>query len=349
MARALMSALTAGGHRVELASTLRSFLPAPDADRQAAIEQAATREVEALTGRWQSAARPDLWFTYHPFYKAPDFLGPRLAARFGLPYVTAEASHAPRRAAGPWAAWHAATEAAIHAGAAHFFFTDQDRAGLVPLVEPERLRPLPPFIAAPCYDGPPRRSGESPVELVTVAMMRPGAKICSYQLLAQALSRLTATPPWRLTVIGDGPARAEVHALFADLPMDRIVWRGQLSGDVTAAALAEADLYVWPGIDEAYGMAYLEAGAAALPSLAMRSGGVASVVIDGETGLLVDDGDLAAYVAALARLIADGELRRRLGAAAHRFVREERTIARAAAILSDGLAAVFSGPARAIA
>ena len=46
---------------------------------------------------------PDLFFCYHPYYKAPDFLGPRLSATFGIPYVTAEASFSSRRGIGPWA------------------------------------------------------------------------------------------------------------------------------------------------------------------------------------------------------------------------------------------------------
>ena len=349
MARALVAALTSGGHRVELASTLRSFLPVPDASRQAAVEEAAAHAIQALAARWEGGARPDLWFTYHPFYKAPDLLGPRLACRFGLPYVTAEASHAAKRAVGPWASWHAVTETAIQAGTAHFYFTDRDRAGLARLVGPDRLRHLPPFIDAPPREARSHRGGAHPVELITVAMMRPGAKVSSYRVLAKALSMLPAALAWHLTVIGDGAARPEVEALFTDLPMDRIAWRGQISSDETTAALAEADLYVWPGIDEAYGVAYLEAGAAGLPSLAVRSGGVPSVVIDGETGLLVDDEDPADYAAALSRLMTDDGLRRRLGAAAHRFVREDRTIARAAAILSAGLAAASSAPARAIA
>ena len=52
------------------------------------------------------------------------------------------------------------------------------------------------------------------------------------------------------------------------------------------------------------------------PVVASAVGGLRDLVVDGETGLLVPPGDVAALRAALERLLADGELRRRLGAAA---------------------------------
>ncbi len=101
--------------------------------------------------------------------------------------------------------------------------------------------------------------------------------------------------------------------------------------------LASADLYVWPGFGEAYGIAFLEAQATGLPVLAMNCGGIASVVDDGTTGLLVPEGDGPAFAAALARLIADPDLRLRLGEAGRRLVLEQRTVERAAAILTEAL------------
>ena len=104
-----------------------------------------------------------------------------------------------------------------------------------------------------------------------------------------------------------------------------------------AGLLASADLYVWPGFGEAYGIAYLEAQATGLPVLAMDCGGIGSVVDDGTTGLLVPEGDGPAFAAALARLIADADLRLRLGEAGRRLVLDQRTVERAAAILTEAL------------
>lgn len=339
MARLLLAALRAGGHAVELVSTFRSFLSSPDSDRMRAVEIAAEDEAGRVAVRWKAEGRPDLWFCYHPYYKAPDLLGPRLAARFGLPYAAAEASHAEKRARGPWAAWHDLNEAALSAADLQVCFTPRDAAGLAGLVSPERILLLPPFIDAGPFGATARQHrGAGPVELVTVAMMRAGDKARSFAFLAAALAALPGGLDWRLTVVGDGPERDAVRALFAGLPEERIAWAGQRDAAGVAAAMGRADLYVWPGFGEAYGVAYLEAGAAGLPSLALDCGGIASVVVDGATGVLTPEGDLDAYTAALAGLIGDPARRRRLGAEARRMVVEERTLERAATVLSAALA-----------
>ena len=352
MARLLMRALRSAGHSVDLVSTLRSFAADAAPDRLAGIEAEAEAEasrIEALWGR--RGAVPDLWFCYHPFYKAPDLLGPRVAARFGLPYATAEASHAPKRAAGPWARWHAATEAGLRTASLHFCCTGRDREGLEPLAGPGcRLVALPPFIDASPFAGPrPEGRAAGPVRLVCVAMMRPGDKARSFAFLADALAAVPDALDWHLTIIGDGSARADVTAGFARVPAHRVTFEGQRSGPDVAAALARADLYVWPGFNEAYGVGYLEAGAAGLPSLAMRCGGIASVVRDGATGMLVAEGDREAFTAALSRLIARPDMRQRLGREARRFVTQDRTLEGAAAILSAGLRSAMAGHHRRVA
>ena len=66
--------------------------------------------------RRRPSCGPSLWFTYHVYYKAPDWLGPAVSAALGIPYVIAEASYAEKRAGGPWAIGHeAAAEAIAHA------------------------------------------------------------------------------------------------------------------------------------------------------------------------------------------------------------------------------------------
>ena len=121
------------------------------------------------------------------------------------------------------------------------------------------------------------------------------------------------------------------------MPDERLIWlHGRGVGDVPAL-LAQADILAWPGHDEAYGISYLDAQAVGLPVVALDSGGVGETVIDGETALLVPGLDHRAYANALARLIGDAALREKMGAAAHRFVAEGRTLGGAANILGDAL------------
>ncbi len=102
---------------------------------------------------------------------------------------------------------------------------------------------------------------------------------------------------------------------------------------------AAADLYVWPAVREAYGLAMLEAAAAGLPVVAGREGGVEEVVLDGVTGVLTAPGDPGAFAAAIDRLLAEPERRLAMGEAAVRRVAAEHSLARASATLAAALAA----------
>ncbi len=131
--------------------------------------------------------------------------------------------------------------------------------------------------------------------------MRPGDKLASYRVLGDALAPLLDLS-WSLDIVGDGPARGAVEQMLAPLGA-RVRYRGALPGGEVAAALAESDLFVWPAINEAFGMALLEAQASGLPVVAGASGGVAGIVAAGETGLLTPPGDAAAFAAAVRRLL----------------------------------------------
>ncbi|WP_345894274.1 glycosyltransferase family 4 protein [Lichenifustis flavocetrariae] len=337
MARALMRALSSKGHEVALVSDLRLFLGSPDADRQSALTLTAQKEVDRISQCWGRTSRPELWFTYHNHYKAPDLLGPRLCGRFNIPYVVAEASYAPRRTQ-EWTTWHQAAEEAIRMADVHVCFTARDRAGIASLVRPTAtILDLPPFIDVADVSVPERRDGR-PVRLIAVAMMRAGDKLASYRLLAESL-RLIAGRDWHLDIVGDGPARPDVVAAFSRVPPYRVTWHGAVSGPEVLDRLMKADVFVWPGFGEAFGLAYLEAQAAGLPVVGLDTAGVSSVVRSDQTGILVTGSTPAIYAAAIERLVDNADQRLRLGRAAAQFVRTERTLDIAAAALDRTLRA----------
>src|SRR3546814_20669003 len=70
--------------------------------------------------------RPQLWLTYYLYYKAPDWIGPKVARALRIPSVVAEASVAYQRAAGPWAASHRVVLDALHQPAAVTTLTPPD-------------------------------------------------------------------------------------------------------------------------------------------------------------------------------------------------------------------------------
>lgn len=338
MARQLAAAMTALGHSVAPIPDARSYMQTPDGETLARHRREAGARRDALLDRWRRGGDvPELWFTYHSYYKAPDLLGPEIARQLGIPYVVAEASDSERRAEGEWAEHVALSRGDFGAAALHFCFTARDRQGVEPWCgEHTAFLALPPFIrSAPApstragYAGPPR--------LITVAMMRPG-KLPSYQALANVLDRLATNEPWTLTIIGDGPMRSEVEAALAGIPAERLRWLGAIGHDAVTAELAAHDIFFWPGVREAYGLVYLEAQAAGLPVVAFDSGGVSATVRRDETALLAPDGDMAALRDALVRLLTDRALRIRMSTAAQSFVANERNPERAREIIGEGLA-----------
>jgi glycosyltransferase involved in cell wall biosynthesis len=343
MAQLLIKALGKAGHDVRLASSLRAFSHDPDHSLRRRLKGRALEEAKALCASWlqpKAEWTPACWFTYHPYYKAPDWLGPAVCGRLAIPYVTAEASYAPKRDAGPWRTWQGDVVDAVRAAAANFCFTERDKSGLSRIEGLKGLLvDLPPFVdihgeQAPAAMTPPPHHDRP--RLVSVAMMRSGDKLASYQLLAKALARLLDIP-WVLTIIGDGPQRQAVRAAFSGIPPERIDWRGEMPPDRVADHLAACDIYVWPGVGEAYGLAYLEAQAAGLPVVAQRAGGIPAVVKDGETGTLTPAGDAQAFADAVRRLLVAPASRTLMGEAARHFVRVERTVASAAAIIDATL------------
>ena len=348
-----MDALERVADKVELISTFRSY----DADGEPERQEALRRQGEALAKRiaaqWRAAPaqeRPDLWFTYHLYYKAPDWLGPAISETLGIPYVIAEASHAQKRAGGPWAIGHDAAADAISRARLVIAPSRDDLAGLEELVARERLVHLPPFVDARPYAAAARARGRHRARLAgergldpavpwlaVAAMMRPGDKLASYRALADALSRL-ADLPWRLVVAGDGSVRTEVQAALESAVPGRACFLGTLGTRELAQMYAACDLYAWPAVNEAYGMALLEAQAAGLPIVSRATRGVPDVVADGTTGVLVRE--QAALADAIRGLLVDADRRRALGRAAAAFVATERSIESAAARLKSLLSAL---------
>ncbi len=144
-----MDALALAGHQVELVSDFRSFEGKGDAGAQTALRTQGDALAASLIQRWSTDApgtgRPDLWFTYHLYYKAPDWLGPPVCRQLGLPYVVAEASFAPKRATGPWAEGHAAVQDALQLADLLLCPTADDMPALQAVVRPSaQLRRIPP-------------------------------------------------------------------------------------------------------------------------------------------------------------------------------------------------------------
>ncbi|HEY1260040.1 MAG TPA: glycosyltransferase family 4 protein [Stellaceae bacterium] len=339
MAQLFLAALRRAGHEPVVAARLRSFEGRGDAERQSRLETIGRKLASRYLRRCRAAPQsaPELWFTYHIYHKAPDWLGPTVAAVLGIPYVVAEASFAPKQEKGRWAAGHRAAEQAIRQAAAVIGLNPADRDGVLPLLRsPAQWVAMAPFLDARSL--PVRtQSRMGPPRMIAVAMMRSGDKLASYRILGAALARLCDLD-WSLDVVGDGEARSAVEAALAPLG-ERVRWWGALDAAGVAEHLAATDLCVWPAVNEAFGMALLEAQAAGLPVVAGATGGVGEIMTPGLTGLLVPPDDAAAFAAAVRELLTDRARLDAFGAAARRRVLARHDLGAAARRLHE----IFDG------
>ena len=279
MARQLIHCLKILGHDVRLMSRLRSWEPEGNKEAQVIISKRGDRIVNSLLSKVTESNgwRPEAWFTYHLFYKAPDWIGPKISQSLGIPYIVAEASHAPKRRSGDWAYNHNQVEKALVQADLVIGLNSNDENCVKTLLGPRcHYSQLKPFVdKPPNYTKPETRNKQRDqislihcipkdnVWLLAVGMMRDGAKFNSYKLLSEALKKLSLNQKWSLIIIGDGPCRSQIEALFPT----NTLFLGALSKSELSKYYSSADIFVWPAIQEAYGMALLEAQWAGLPDL----------------------------------------------------------------------------------
>ena len=157
---------------------------------------------------------------------------------------------------------------------------------------------------------------------------------------------ISTTHPLRVQIVGDGPLKPEVLAQIRSLQHRygrrvSIQYRGALPPDETRQLLTECAVFVAPsrtapnGDSEGFGQVFLEAAFAGKPAIGTHHGGISEAIVDEQTGLLVPAHNPEALAAAMRRLLADPQLRARLGSAAARRVRDELTITAGVAAVED--------------
>lgn len=166
-------------------------------------------------------------------------------------------------------------------------------------------------------------ASQRPRTLVYVGRMDRSSAWKGVDVLIGALAELADLPEVRLRLVGGGDAVPELLAQAGRLGVaERVEAMGELTGDQLVEAVRGAAVLALPSRTEAesFGMALVEAMACGTPVVGSAVGGIPYVVTDGETGLLVPPGDVAALAAACRRLLTDDELADRLGAAGRRHV-----------------------------
>ena len=164
--------------------------------------------------------------------------------------------------------------------------------------------------------------GEEPV-LFAAAMFRSDVKTEGLIWVIRACGELLRQGQrfW-LVIAGDGKEKKTLQKLAAKQLPGRVRFVGKIPRSEMYRFYSAGDVFVFPGINESLGMVFLEAQSCGLPVVAFDNAGVPEAIKDGQTGFLVPMYALEPFVDAVRRLLMDKALRRRMGRAAHAYVRE---------------------------
>ena len=144
------------------------------------------------------------------------------------------------------------------------------------------------------------------------------------QILLRAMASLRAKHPelgerLHMMLVGDGPLRADIERLSAQLGLQEVVW---LTGDRADVheLLKLMDVFLLPSLGEGISNTVLEAMASGCPVIATEVGGNIELVEEGSTGALVPVGDQAALEEAMLALLGDERIRREQGSSARQKI-----------------------------
>ena len=168
-------------------------------------------------------------------------------------------------------------------------------------------------------DPPPRRDGPAVASLGHLVERKRHADVL--HALARVRDRL---PGLRWVVIGDGPEAPALESLAAELGVgDMVDWHGRLEPEDALTELARCHLMALPSVDEAFGVAYVEALACGVPAIGCRGeGGPEEIAALGDGMILVPPHDPPALAEAIAATLGDPGRLEELSTAAQRTARE---------------------------
>jgi hypothetical protein len=171
-----------------------------------------------------------------------------------------------------------------------------------------------------------------PPDRVVGAMAGSLLRLKGHDILFEAMRLMPEPPP--ILVIGDGPERKTLETLAAGLPVHFLGHRAELGAILRDAA----DFLVAPSRQEAFGRVIIEAAFAGIPTIGADIEGIPEAISDDVTGLLVPPESPKALASAISRLIADPDLRERLGQAARQRAKAQFSIEKVATDMAEALA-----------
>ncbi len=151
--------------------------------------------------------------------------------------------------------------------------------------------------------------------LLSVSRLNPSERYKGIDHVIMAMpSILSVFPDTYYIVVGNGDDKERLHALSRDLGVSKhVIFTGYVSDEELPGYYSGCDVFLLPSGREGFGFVFLEAMAFKKPCIGARDGGIPEVVVDKETGILVEFGDVDALGNAIINLLTVESTRKRLG------------------------------------
>lgn len=291
---------------------------------------------------------PDLWLTYHSYYKAPDILGPLLCKKRSVPYIIFQGVYSTKRRK------KLLTKAGFYLNrralnAADLVLTNKKRDynNLIRLLPEKKVKYFAPGLHPKdfTFDLVSRRSlrnrwqTEKKRVVMTAAMFRPGVKTRGlFQVIDSCTELVEAGYNLQLVIAGDGANRQIIQQKAESQLGDRVIFLGKIPRHELYRYYSAADVFAFPGIEESLGMVFLEAQSSGLPVVAFKNWGASEAVIHNKTGFLSSFEHVDKFTRNIGVLLKDDRLRRTMRENAKLHVRTSHDLEKNYAALNEQIA-----------
>lgn len=267
---------------------------------------------------------PDIWMTYHTYYKAPDLLGPWICRILCIKYVIFQGIYSTKRKKRLKTVFGFYLNRAALTRADHVFTNKlTDFENLKRLIQQDRLTYIKPGIKKDAF----RKDERSGIEMrkkwgiepscpliLTAGMFRDDVKTQGLSWLIRCCGRLEELNlSFHLLIAGSGKMEGELKRLAEQYIPGRYTFAGKIHRQDMYQFYSSGNLFAFPGIRESLGMVFLEAQSCSLPVVAFKNGGIPEVVEDKKTGFLVPMYDCSHFSDRLGYLLSNDATCKQMG------------------------------------
>lgn len=301
-------------------------------------------ELFSLNRKYKNVA-PQLWLTYHSYYKAPDILGTLTCKKNNIPYIIFQGIYSTK------------TRKKLHTKvgfylnrwvlkSADLVLTNKkkDYNNLIRLLPEDKVKYLAPGLHPEnfTFDLVSRRSlrnrwktGKKRI-VMTAAMFRPGVKTQGLlQVIDSCTQLIDQGFDLQLVIAGDGANRQLIKQKAESQLGSKAIFLGKIPRHELYRYYSAADVFAFPGIEESLGMVFLEAQSSGLPVVAFKNWGASEAVLNRKTGLLNSSENIDEFTRNIGLLLTDDKLRRDMRDRAKQHVRDSHDLEKNYAALND--------------